>query len=230
MFRSLVLASLLLALGCTPALTPAPAATAALPSETVVKLPPPRLKSTISLEETLYARRSVRDFADTPLTLSDVSQLLWAAQGTTAPGRRTAPSAGALYPLETYVAAGRVDGLAAGVYRYRTEGHELVRVTDGDTRGQLASAALGQVSIREAPLVIVMSGVYERTAARYGDRGQRYVHLEAGHAAQNVCLQAVGLGLAAVTVGAFDDAGVKVAARMAPAETPLYLIPVGRAR
>jgi SagB-type dehydrogenase family enzyme len=192
-------------------------------------LPEPRLKSAVSLEETLLQRRSAREYADEALTLEEISQLLWAAQGVTAEwGGRTAPSAGALYPLETYLVVGNVENLAPGVYKYKPERHELVKVKDDDVREELAKASLGQSWVKEGAIDIVIAAVYERTTRKYGDRGVRYVHMEAGHAAQNICLQATALDLGIVTVGAFHDEQVKNILGMARDETPLYVIPVGR--
>ena len=196
---------------------------------TSIKLPEPRFKSEISIEETLLQRRSVREYADLPLTLDDVSQLLWSAQGMTAGwGGRTAPSAGALYPLEVYLVVGNVEKLAIGVYKYKPERHELTRVKEGDLRGELAVAALGQSFVKEGAIVIVIAAVYERTTKKYGDRGVRYVHMEAGHAAQNIYLQAAALDLGMVTVGAFNDNNVKDILGMAKDEVPLYVIPLGK--
>jgi nitroreductase len=131
----------------------------------VIKLPKPREDSKTSVESALRHRRATREFRNTPLTLAEVSQLLWAAQGITSPeGKRTAPSAGALYPLEVFVVAGNVEGLSAGVYRYRPKEHDLSRVTDGDKRVKLASAAKEQTWLKGAPAIIVITGVYERTA------------------------------------------------------------------
>ncbi|MGQ9675418.1 MAG: SagB/ThcOx family dehydrogenase [Chloroflexota bacterium] len=195
----------------------------------VVALPEPRLTGEVPLEKALHDRRSVRDYTGASLTLGEVGQLLWAAQGiTTDWGGRTAPSAGALYPLEVYLVAGDVESLAAGVYRYQPRGHQLIGVRDGDVRSESADAALGQSCVRDGAIDIVIAAVYERTARKYGDRATRYVHMEAGHAAQNVCLQATGLGLGAVTVGAFDDSRLAQGLGLAQNEVPLYIIPVGR--
>jgi SagB-type dehydrogenase family enzyme len=197
----------------------------------MIKLPQPRPDSKTSVESALRHRRSSREFRNTPLTLAEVSQLLWAAQGITSPdGKRTAPSAGALYPLEVFVVAGSVDGLPAGVYRYRSQGHDLARVAEGDRRAKLASAALEQTWLHDAPAIIVITGVYERTAKKYKQRAERYVHLEAGHASQNVQLQAVTLDLGTVIVGAFDDDQVKRVLGLTGDEQPLCLLPVGRSR
>lgn len=195
----------------------------------MVKLPEPKLKGNVSLEETLLKRRSVRDYAEVVLTLEEVSQLLWAGQGITESwGGRTAPSAGATYPLEMYLAVGNVQSLVPGIYKYSPKKHELVKLSAEDVRGKLADAALSQDFVKEAPIDIVIAAAYERTTWRYGDRGIRYVHIEVGHAAQNICLQAVALGLATVPVGAYHDDRVKTIIGMPANEVPLYILPVGR--
>jgi len=197
-------------------------------SETI-KLPEPLQDGKTSIEKALRERRSVRSFKKGPLTLADVSQLLWAAQGISSPrGLRTAPSAGALYPLEIYLVAGNVDGLPGGVYHYRPVRHELVRMIAGDKRPELCTAALGQSSVRNAAAVIVFAAVYERTTVKYGERGIQYVYMETGHAAQNVALQAVPLNLGTVVIGAFQDAEVRKVLKMSGREQPLYVMPVGR--
>ena len=196
-----------------------------------IMLPEPRHRSQVSVEEALRDRRSVRKVSSASLTLADIAQLLWSAQGVSGSRNlRTAPSAGALYPLELYLVAGNVDALPAGVYQYRPARHALSRGAVGDKRGGLARAALQQAWVRDAPAVIVMTAVYERTTRKYGDRGKRYVHMEAGHAAQNIYLQAVPLGLGTVTVGAFSDRKVKQILDLPENEVPLYLMPVGRTR
>ena len=198
-------------------------------SNDVIKLPDPKYSSSISVEKALRGRRSVRAYKNVPLMLSEVSQLLWAAQGITDPhGFRTAPSAGALYPLEVYVVIGNVNNLPSGIYKYNPHGHKLVRIERGDKRNELSAAALGQPWVADGAVVIILSAVYERTTRKYGDRGIRYVHIEAGHAAQNVYLQAVSLNLRTVVVGAFDDTKVKNIIRMSPQEEPLIIMPVGR--
>jgi SagB-type dehydrogenase family enzyme len=195
-----------------------------------LRLPAPRRESDTSVERALAIRRSIRDFKDVPLKLPEVSQLLWAAQGITEPRRgfRTAPSAGATFPLELYLVAGNVQGVRVGVYRYRPLHHDLTRVADGDVRRPLAAAALGQRWVEQGAVVLVIAAVYERTTRRYGERGVRYVHMEVGHAAQNVYLQAAALGLGTVVVGAFTDDRVRGIIHMPPREHPLYLMPVGR--
>ncbi|MCU0895755.1 MAG: SagB/ThcOx family dehydrogenase [Rhodospirillales bacterium] len=193
-----------------------------------ISLPPPRPASAVSVEEALASRRSVRHFADAPLTLADAAQLLWAAQGIThAEGLRTAPSAGALYPLEVYLVAGTVVTVPAGVYRYLPAPHRLERTVSGDPRRALAAAAFHQSWIAEAPAIVVIAAVVRRTRLKYGERGERYVPIEAGHAAQNVGLQAVALGLGTTIVGAFSDAEVKRVLGLTE-EEPLLLVPVGK--
>jgi SagB-type dehydrogenase family enzyme len=195
-----------------------------------IRLPKPNTKGATSLEEALFKRRSVRAYSEEPLRIEEISQLLWAAQGITdtTSGLRTAPSAGALYPLEIYVAAGNVAGLVKGVYKYRPQTHELVKLADEDVRKDLSRAALEQESVRDAPAVLVFSAVIERTAAKYGTRSTRYVHMEAGHAAQNVFLQAAALHLGTVVVGAFYDEDVKKVIGMEAGESALYIMPAGR--
>jgi SagB-type dehydrogenase family enzyme len=192
-------------------------------------LPEPRDSGEISIEQALLERRSVRNYKDEALTLAEVYQLLWAAQGITHPrGYRTAPSAGALYPLELYVVAGNVTGLQAGIYKYRPQGHELEKVAGVDVRTKLCAAALDQECVEDGAAVLVFAAVYERTTRKYGERGVRYVHMEVGHAAQNVYLQAVSLGLGTVVVGAFDDDEVEKLLQMEDDERALCIMPVGR--
>jgi SagB-type dehydrogenase family enzyme len=199
------------------------------PSKSTIELPKPKYDSNVSIEKALFERRSTREYKDQPLNLTDLSQLLWAAQGITDPkGLRTAPSAGALYPLKVYVVVGDVINISDGIYRYDPGEHVLLRIAEGDHRKELYEAALRQDSIRDGKMVIVLSAIYETTASKYGERGKIYVHMEAGHAAQNICLQAVSLNLGVVTVGAFSDEPVKEVMKMPMDETPLYLIPVGK--
>lgn len=194
-----------------------------------VSLPQPRRASAVSIEETLASRRSVRDFADVGLRLDDAAQLLWAAQGIThSAGLRTAPSAGALYPLEIFLVAGHVATVPPGVYRYDPQRHQLALMVSSDRRQELAAAALHQTWIADAPMVVMIAAVFRRTTVKYGERGIRYVHIEAGHAAENICLQAVALGLGTTVVGAFSDVDVKRLLGLS-VEEPLLLIPIGKA-
>jgi SagB-type dehydrogenase family enzyme len=141
---------------------------------------------------------------------------------------RTAPSAGALYPLAVSLVVGNAHTLSQGIYTYQAQKHELVRVVDGDKRAELSAAALEQRWVQESAVVIVLAAIYERTTARYGERGIRYVHMEVGHAAQNILLQAVSLNLGTVVVGAFDDRKVQRIMQMTTREVPLSLVLVGR--
>ena len=195
-----------------------------------IELPQPEYDSKTSVEQALLERRSVRVYEDEPLTLMEVSQLLWAAQGVTHTRRgfRTAPSAGALYPLEVYVVIGNVEGIKQGVYKYKPQEHELIKVWHGNVRDELTRAALGQNCVGNSAIVIVFSAIYERTTKKYGERGIRYVHMEAGHAAQNVSLQAVSLNLGTVVVAAFRDEEVKEVLGLPAEEQPLCIMPVGQ--
>jgi len=193
-----------------------------------ISLPRPRYQSQTSVEQALSRRRSVRDFRDRPLVLSELSQLLWAAQGIThRSGYRAAPSAGALYPLDVYVLAGNITGIEVGTYKYLPHEHSLLHHASGDKRMALRQAALDQPAVSSAAAVFVICAVYEKTTGTYGKRGNRYVHMEAGHAAQNVYLQAVALQLGTVVLGAFDDEQVKEVLTLRE-EQPLYLMPVGK--
>lgn len=204
---------------------------ASQPAASLIRLPDPIVSGNLSVESAMHRRRSARNFARQPLRLAEASQLLWAAQGVTAPdGKRTAPSAGALYPLELYLVAGEISGLDKGVYQYQPLEHALRRVADGDRRTALAATAFGQDWISEGAAVIVVAADYKRTTGKYGQRGIRYTHLEAGHAAQNISLQAVALNLGTVVVGAFDDDKVKKIVNMPGDEQPLSILPIGRIR
>lgn len=205
------------------------------PDGQVVSLPEPRRESDVSVEEAIWNRRSRREYGPGALTLGDVGQILWAAQGITDPttGHRAAPSAGAKYPLDVSVVVGRggVRDLDAGVYRYRPTTHDLDRVRDGDFQADLQQAALDQESVGGGAIDVVITAVDERTTERYGDRGRRrYVPMEAGHAGENLALQAEALGLSTVSIGAFYDAQVSTVVDAAPEERPLYVFPVGRAQ
>lgn len=198
--------------------------------QTTIILPEPKPDGDLSLEQAILLRRSVRQFDDAPLTMTQVSQLLWAAQGITHPaGFRAPPSAGALFPLEIHLAADRIEEIKPGIYRYLPSKHQIIEIKAGSYLNELAAAGLGQGSIRQAPAAIVISGIFARTTGKYGKRGTRYVFMEAGHAGQNILLQAVACGLAGVPIGAFDDGAVSRLMDLPAEETPLYIIPVGRA-
>ena len=191
-------------------------------------LPRPVLQGEVSLEQALYRRRSIRTYQPRSVSLAALGQLLWAAQGITSrEGFRTAPSAGALYPMEILLSVARCRELSPGTYLYRPQRHTLVLWQSGDRRTALADAALRQECLYEAAAIVIVTAVPQRTAVKYGRRALRYVHMEAGHVAQNVCLQATALDLGCVTVGAFDDTEVARVLRLPEQVDPLYLLPLG---
>lgn len=195
----------------------------------IISLPAAKLDGTISVEKALATRRSIRSYQDEPITLEQLSQLLWAAQGITSPeGLRASPSAGALYPMELYVVVDRVTALEVGVYKYDYNAHSLIHIKAGDQRQALSRASLGQGSVGAGAVDIVITGIYERTASKYEKRAERYVMMEAGHIAQNIYLQCIPLGLATVVVGAFDDKSVQSVVGAQADEEPLYIMPVGK--
>jgi SagB-type dehydrogenase family enzyme len=197
-----------------------------------VYLPEPSPKGSLSLEEAITLRRSVRNFSSEPVTQRELSQLLWAAQGITDKGwgLRAVPSAGATYPLELFAICGHngVEGIGEGVYGYNVAQHSLTLHRQGDVRAELARAALGQEFICKAPVAIVIGARFQRTTRSYGSRGERYVHIEVGHAGQDIYLQAAALGLATVAVGAFRDEPVREVLQLDVKCQPLYIMPVGK--
>lgn len=199
--------------------------------QVVTKLPTPNKKGRMSVEEAILRRRSVREYADKPLSLEQLSQLLWAAQGTTHPysGLRSAPSAGALYPLEVYavVREGGVTGLDAGIYHYSVSEHDLTLVKKGESSSQLQKAAHDQDAVAHAAVNLVTTAILRRTTVKYGDRGVQYAFQESGHVAENVFLQAQSLGLASVMIGAFDDDAVRTVLGVGADERPVYIQPIG---
>ena len=200
-------------------------------------LPSPKTAGNVSVEEALANRRSHRHFQNRELSAEQLSQILWSAYGITHPmpdspllqgGLRTAPSAGALYPLEIYAVVGNVNGIEAGVYKYASQRHMLVRTIDKDIREGLGAAALGEYMVRDAPATIVYCAVFSRNTQKYGERGRaRYVLIDLGHAAQNMYLQAEALHLGTCAIGAFKDGKVRELLQLSAEEEPLYLMPVG---
>jgi SagB-type dehydrogenase family enzyme len=204
---------------------------ASMADNSLYRLPEPIPGFDNPLNPILQQRRTHREFAPQGVSLTQVTQLLWAAQGVTSrEGYRTAPSAGALYPLELHLIAGQVEGLPNGSYRYDTMHHSLQSEKMGDLRKEIAAAALHQDWIEQAPAIVVISAYDARTTKKYGSRGLRYVHMEVGHASQNLLLQAVALGLAAATVGAFDDERLQQLLGLTHEERPLVIHPVGYPR
>lgn len=187
----------------------------------IIKLNSPKKRGPMSLEQAIASRRSRRDFLPEPLTLEQIGQLAWAAQGQESGQYRTAPSAGATYPLELFIVT------ADGMYRYLPGKHALEQLVDIDLRAELCSAALGQEFIRVAPLTIVLAAEFSRTTNHYGKRGIRYIYMEAGHAAQNIHLQAESLGLGSVAVGAFDDIAVGKVLSLPAKFEPVYMVVAG---
>ena len=200
-------------------------------------LPSPKTAGNVSVEEALANRRSHRHFQNRELSADQLSQILWSAYGITYSipdrpllrgGLRTAPSAGALYPLEIYAVVGNVNGIEAGVYKYVSQEHVIIRTIDKDIREELAAAALGQLMVRDAPATIVYCAVFSRNTQKYGERGRaRYVLIDLGHAAQNMYLQAGALHLGTCAIGAFKDSKVRELLQLPVEEEPLYLMPVG---
>ena len=233
MFVRSLLATLLLLVPLCGAAGPAPApaqaaSAAAAPS---IPLPKPDLAGQVTLEKALGSRRSVRAYAPGPLTLAEVSQLLWAAHGITGPGgKRTTPSARAVYPLEVRIAAHDVTGLAPGIYRYLPGEHALAPVALGDPRASVTAAASGQASVEQAPLVIAVAGDSVLAAEKFRARAARWLGMEAGFVVQDVYLEATALGLGTVMVGGFEDAAARRALALPAGWEALALMPVGRTR
>lgn len=208
------------------------------PQSEFIKLPEPKFNSNYSVEEALLNRRSVREFSEEALSLDEISQILWAAYGITEErshpaflrgGLRTAPSAGALYPLDIYLVAGYVKNLPAGIYKYIADGHKLELHASGDFREELAMAALKQDFVMDAPATLFYSAIFSRTTQKYGDRGkERYVCMDLGHSAENVYLQCASLGLGTCAIGAFTDDMISSVMMLSNKEVPLYLMPIGK--
>ncbi len=209
-------------------LLPCPAARSQQPT---VRLPEASRQGTMSLEAALNARKSTRALAPDSMDLQHLAQLLWAAQGVNRPdGRRTAPSAGARYPLELSVVATRVRNLPAGVYRYRPQTHDVETVATGDRLPELVSAATRQPWMADAAATFVFAADYERTGARYRERAERYVPMDIGFAAQNLYLQAAALGLGTTFAGSFQDTALARIVGLPASQRPLGVMPVGRPR
>jgi SagB-type dehydrogenase family enzyme len=196
----------------------------------IIQLPTPHFDSETSVEKALQQRRSVRSYKEDPLSVSDISQILWAAQGITEKtyGLRTAPSAGALYPLELYLVVTNVDRLMPGVYKYIPQDHTIKKIIDGDKRIDVSNAALKQDAIENSSAIVIIAAIYERTEVKYGNRSERYVHIEVGHVGQNIYLQSVSLGIGTVMIGAFKDEDLKRVLGFAKDEYPLAIMPFGK--
>ncbi len=199
--------------------------------EKMIKLPKPKTKGEISLEEAVNRRSSVRSYSAKPLNLTQLSQILWAAGGkrvdAATEASRTIPSAGALYPLEIFVLAGKVENLKEGLYQYHHIDHSLGLLKEDDLRKELSRLAWGQDFLVQAPVDLVVVAEPSRTTDVYGERGERYIQIEVGHLGQNVSLQAEALGLSTCAVGAFDDDGVSKVLGLKKGLIPLYILPLG---
>ncbi len=203
----------------------------------MIELPAPNKKGIMSVEESLQKRRSIRQYKNISLSLEQISQVLWAAYGVSDAESfrgiklKTAPSAGATFPLEIYLMAGNVEGIESGLYKYHPEEHGLTLHLSGDIRDKVASACLGQRMLKDAPASVIYNAVFDRTASRYGQRGiDRYVCMDLGHSAQNVYLQTTAIGLATCAIGAFDDDKLSKIIKPLDNEEVLYLMPFGYAK
>jgi SagB-type dehydrogenase family enzyme len=204
--------------------------------ESEIKLPMPAFSGKVSVEAAVVAKKTVRNFAGTPLSLAEVSQILWAANGNlpadavTAATTKVLPSAGGLYPLEIVLVSGKntVTGLPEGIYLYKPQTHSLATLASGDYRTQLSHACLSQMWLARAPIIVVISAAFARTTAKYGNRGYQYVFMEAGASDQNIYLQAESLGLHSGTVGAFHDGQVSTVLKLPKDVTPLLVVAVGK--
>jgi len=196
-----------------------------------MRLPDPTLDGDVSLERAVHQRRTIRSFEGKALTLKQLSQFLWAAQGITgAEGfKRAAPSAGALYPMDIYGATGGdcIEKLEPGLYHYEPAEHSIHLVKEGDVRRDIAAAALSQMWMAYAPLTLVITAEYGRIMVKYGQRGVRYAMIEAGHIGQNIFLQSQAMGLEAGIVGAFEDQKVIQVMGIKKSREPLLIMPVG---
>ncbi len=197
--------------------------------ENEIKLPQPQYEGKVSVEEALKKRRSIRSYKKQSLTIKDISQLLWAGYGVTdINNRKTTPSAGATYPIEIYLVCGEVEGIANGVYRYVPSSHSIIKIKDKDVRNELFNVSLKQSWVKEGSAVIIITADYSKTTKIYGERGNRYVLMEAGIVAQNIHLQAVSLNAGTVIVGAFEDEKVSKIVGLSEKHLPLIIMPVGR--
>ena len=197
----------------------------------LIRLPNPASDGKVSVEEAIKERRTIRNFGPKSLTVVQLSQLFWSAQGITdkRSGLRAAPSGGALYPLDVYavVGEGGIEGLQPGVYHYHPASHSVQLVRKADRRKEVASASLWQMWMARAPVIFVITSEYERITRKYGKRGIRYAQIEVGHVGQNIFLQSGALGLGAGIVGAFHDEAVAKAIGAPTAHKPLLIMPVG---
>ena len=192
-----------------------------------IQLPKPSYQGNLFVEEAINQRRSIREYQDKSLTLTEVSQLLWAAQGLNVKGGRVAPSAGALYPMEIYLVVKDVENLSPAVYHYLNKSHSLELYSESQIDSELAEASYSQSWVEKAPVKIIISGIFERTTSKYGERGIQFVYQESGHIAQNVYLQAESLDLGTVVVGGFNQGKIDKLFNFNEWQQVLYIMPVG---
>jgi len=205
-------------------------------AQTEIQLPKPSLTGNTSIETAMTKKKSVRAFFPEGLNQTQISQLLWSANGNlpldaiSSATTKVLPSAGALYPLEVFLVTGpdTVGGIPAGTYQYDAANHSLRLLASGDNRSALTQAAFSQTWLARAPAVLVVGAVFARTTAKYGNRGIQYVFMEAGNSNQNIYLQGEALGLKVATVGAFHEAQVSSLLKLPPDVTPLLLMGVGK--
>lgn len=193
-------------------------------NQDIIHLPQPDKEGGGGLHKILNDRRSIRSYVDGEITKEELSQILWSGDGISYEERafRTAPSAGALYPIDIFVFN------EEGVFRYEPQDHYLKRVQDEDRRDDLYTASLSQGAVRDADTVLVLMGFVERTSVKYGDRALRYVYIEGGHICQNILLEVENLGLGAVPIGAFHDEQILEILSLEDDVVPVFVIPIGR--
>ncbi|MBM4403746.1 MAG: SagB/ThcOx family dehydrogenase [Candidatus Cloacimonetes bacterium] len=200
------------------------------PPGITIPLPEPMITGSVSVEQAIHQRRSTRSFKDESLSIAQISQILYSAQGISHQerGLRTAPSAGAIYPLELYAIIGKADDIDPGLYRYQPTTHSLALIQTGDLRQSIISKVSRQAFVASAPISLILTVAYERISERYSERGMMYAHMEVGHVGQNVHLQAEALGLGTVMVGAFNESELAKQMALPDGEIPLYIMPVGK--
>ncbi|HPI92130.1 MAG TPA: SagB/ThcOx family dehydrogenase [Deltaproteobacteria bacterium] len=203
------------------------------PNAKVIPMERPQKCGEMTLYEAILRRKSLRRFVDAPVSMDSLSCLLWASSGIQRREMgfafRTAPSAGALYPVETYAVVHQVEGIAQGVYHYNVKGHVLEEIKRGDFRAHIAQAALGQIMCAQASVVIAWTALFERSLWKYRQRAYRYVYLDAGHMAQNLALASTSIGLGSCQVGAlFDDEVNEILGVDGIQESILYMSVVGQ--
>ncbi len=197
--------------------------------ERYIPLPQPDKKGKVSIEEVLSKRRSIRNYLNEPIKLSEITQLLWAAQGITAnDGRRASPSAGATYPIEIYLANGSVIGLNKGLYKYIPEKHSLQLIYEKDLFFEICKSTYQIELLKRSAGLFIITAIPEKTTSVYAERGFRYIYMEAGHIGENIALQGVSLGIGTVMIGAFDDHKLSEILKLNKGEIPLYIIPIGK--